>query len=104
MRAFILAVTGLAISVTACGSYGTSVVSVNNPSRVASVSVALPASLAAGQTARAVATLKDQNGTVLTDRLVRWYTSSQSIVGVDDSGVIAAVAPGAATVSAVSEG
>jgi len=104
MRAFILAVTGLAIGVTACGSYGTSVVAVSNPSHVASVSVALPASLVAGQTARAVATLKDQDGAVLIDRLVTWHTSSPSIVGVDDSGMIAAVAPGDATVSAVSEG
>jgi uncharacterized protein YjdB len=104
MRAFILAVTGLAISVTACSSYGTSVVETNNPSHVASVSLALPASLAAGQTARAVATIKDQNGAVLSGRPITWYTSSASIASVNDSGVIAAVAPGAAVVSAVSEG
>ena len=104
MRAFILAVTGLAITVAACSSYGTSVVEVNQPSHVASVSVAFPASLAAGQSARGVATLKDQNGAILANRLVSWYTSSASIASVNDSGVIAAVAPGAAIVSAVSEG
>jgi hypothetical protein len=76
---FILAVTGCAV-IVACGSYGTSVVEVGNTrTPVASVSVAVPLSLAAGQTALAVATPKDANGRVLTDRPVIWYTSSASI-------------------------
>jgi uncharacterized protein YjdB len=105
MRTFMLAVTGLVIAVAACSSYGTSVVEVGKTrAQVASVSIAVPLSLAAGQTARAVATLKDANGTPLTDRVVAWYTSSASIASVSDSGMIAAVAPGTAVVSAVSEG
>ena len=105
MRAFILAVTGLAFAVAACSSYGTSVVEVGKQTQVASVSIALPSpSLMAGQTERASVTLKDANGASLTNRAVLWYSSSASVVTVSDSGVIVGVAPGAATVSAVSEG
>jgi len=105
MRAFILAVTGLAFSVAACSSYGTSVVDVTNASHVASVAVVLPSpSLVAGQTQRGIATVKDANGDPLPDKPVTWSTSSTSIATVDDAGVIKAVAPGTAVVSAVSEG
>jgi trimeric autotransporter adhesin len=105
MRTFMLAVTGLVIAVAACSSYGTSVVEVGKTrAQVASVSLTIPSSLLAGQTARAVATPKDANGAALTDRPVAWYTSSGSIASVNDSGVISAVAPGTAVVSTVSEG
>ena len=106
MRAFVLAVTGLALSVTACSTYGTSVVETNNktPAHVASVSISVPRSLATGQTARGVAVPKDANGNALAGRAVTWFTSSQSIATVNDSGTIVAVAPGTAVVSAVSEG
>jgi uncharacterized protein YjdB len=105
MRTLILAVTGFAVSVAACSSYGTSVVEVNKtPARVASVSVTVPSSLSAGQKARGVAITKDANGALLTDRPIAWFTSSGSIASVTDSGVISAVAPGTAVVSAVSEG
>ena len=105
MRTFILAVTGLVISVTACSSYGTSVVEVQkNQPHVASVSVSLPRSLAPGNTARATATIKDANGAILMDRTVAWYSSSGSVATVTDSGTVSAVAPGDAVVSAVSDG
>lgn len=104
MRTFILAVTGIALCVAACSSYGTSAVYTEPPARVASVSVTVPTSLKAGQTARGVAVPKDASGVPLTDRRVAWYSSSTSIASVTDSGVISAVAPGNAVVSAVSEG
>ena len=105
MRTFMLAVTGLVIAVAACSSYGTSVVEVGKTrAQVASVSLTIPSSLAAGQTARAIATPKDANGTALTDRPIAWYSSSAAIASVNDSGVISAVAPGNTVVSAVSEG
>jgi uncharacterized protein YjdB len=107
-RTFILTVTGIAFIVAACGScdtYGTSVIEVGKTSTpVASVSVTVPPSLAAGQTARAIATLKDANGTVLTDRSVQWFTSSASIASVSDSGIVSGISVGDAVVSAVSEG
>ena len=57
MRAFDLAVTGIAIGITACSSAGTSVVE-TPPTAVASVTVSLPASsIVVGQTAQATATL-----------------------------------------------
>jgi uncharacterized protein YjdB len=106
MRAFILAVTGLIFAaIAACSSYGTSVVEVRGTKTpVASVSIKLPVSLAAGQSARATAIPKDANGVILTGRPVAWFTSSASIASVSDSGVVSAVAPGTALVSAVSEG
>src|SRR5437764_317285 len=105
MRTLILAVTGFALSLTACGSYGTAVVDGNKaPVHVASVSVSIPLSLVTGQTARAVAVPKDANGTPLPNRVVSWFTSSASVASVTESGVISAVAPGSAVVSAVSEG
>ena len=105
MRTFIVAVTGIALCVAACSSYGTSVVETNQPpAHVASVSISLPNSLTAGQTARGVAVPKDASGAALTNRAVIWYSSSTAIASVTDSGVISAVAPGTTLVSAVSEG
>jgi uncharacterized protein YjdB len=106
MRAFILAVTGLALAVAACSSYGTSVVAVENQqAQVASVLITLPSpSLPAGQRQRASVTLKDASGVALHDRAILWYTSATSVATVTDSGEVLAVAPGAATLSAVSEG
>ena len=105
MRTYYLAVTGLVLIVAACSSYGTSVVEVNKtPARVASVSVVVPPSLAAGQKARCAAITKDSTGAVLTGRPISWSTSSASIASVTDSGMISAVAPGTAVVSATSEG
>jgi uncharacterized protein YjdB len=105
MRALVLAVTGFVVSVAACSSYDdSSVVEVNPPAHVASVSLTLPSTLTAGQKTRGVAVTKDANGAVLTGRPVSWFTSSGSVASVTDSGMISAVAPGTAVVSAVSEG
>ena len=94
MRTFIRAVTGFVFCVAACSTYGTSVVDVQNaPPKVASVSISIPLSLAAGQTARATATPKDANGAPLAGRVILWYTSSAAVANVTDSGVISAVAP-----------
>jgi uncharacterized protein YjdB len=104
MRAFILAVTGLALVIVACSSGGTSVVQVENP-HVAVVTVALPSpSLMAGQTGRATATALDENGAPLANRPISWSSSAASIATIDATGMIAAVAPGAATITATSEG
>ena len=104
-RTFMLAVIATAIGVAACGSYGTSVVEIKQaPPRVASISLTVPVSLTTGQTARAVATPKDVNGAALAGRAVAWFTSSAAVASVTDSGLVLAVAPGTAVVSAVSEG
>jgi uncharacterized protein YjdB len=105
MRTFILAVTGLVFSVTACSSYGTSVVEIKKTqARVASVLVSLPRSLEPGKTARATATLKDATGATLANRSIVWFSSPAAVATVTDSGTVSALAPGNAVVSAVSDG
>src|SRR5689334_12823019 len=106
MRAFMLTVTGLVYSLAACSSYGTSAVEVKNPAppKVASVSIKVPLSLIAGQTARATATAKDADGNALSGRAISWFSSSTSVASVTDSGIVSGIAPGTAVVSAVSEG
>jgi uncharacterized protein YjdB len=105
MRAFFLAVTGFVISVAACSSSESNVFEVDKtPAPVASVAVIVPSSLTAGQTARATAVTKDASGATLSGRSVKWVTSSESVASVTDSGMISAVAPGTAIVSATSEG
>lgn len=72
---------------------------------VGSVTV-LPAtvSLTTGQGATLTATVKDANGTVVTDRPVAWTTSNAAVATVTQAGVVKAIAVGAATISATSEG
>ncbi len=104
MRTLFLAVTGLFLAVAACSSDGTSVLPIER-TPVASVSITLPSpSLVVGQRAHGTATALDASGTVLTGRTITWQTSSASVASVDDAGMIAAVAPGSAMISAVSEG
>jgi trimeric autotransporter adhesin len=102
-------VTGVApgsatITATSEGKSGTATVTVN-PIPVATVTVA-PASVnvIAGQTTTLVPTLKDAGGNVLTGRVVTWTSSATNVVTVSPSGVLTAVAPGTATVTATSEG
>ena len=78
---------------------------VNPTEAVATVAVspAAPA-LTVGQTAQLTATLKDAAGNVLTGRTVEWSSSSTATATVSTAGVVTAVAEGAATISARSEG
>ena len=67
------------------------------------VSPSAPA-LTVGQTVQLSATLKDADGNMLTGRTVEWSSSSSATATVSASGVVIAVAEGAATISARSEG
>ncbi len=72
---------------------------------VASIEVTPAAvSLSAGQTAQLTAVLKDRFGAVLTDRPITWSSSLATVATVTDAGFVVAVASGAATVTATSEG
>jgi hypothetical protein len=72
---------------------------------VASISVAItPSTLVAGQTAKAVAFARDSLGNTLTDRTFTWASSTPSVATVSTSGVVTAVANGAATITATSDG
>lgn len=72
---------------------------------VGSVTV-LPATvpLTTGQSTTLTATVKDANGTVVTDRPVAWTTSNAAVATVTQAGVVKATGAGTATISATSEG
>ena len=72
---------------------------------VASVAVAPPSpTVIVGTTAQLTATTKDAAGSVLTGRVVTWATSDASVATVDAAGLVTAVVPGGATLTATSEG
>lgn len=83
-------------------------VRVTAPKPVASVVVSpATASIAVGGSVPLVATLKDAQGNVLTDRTVAWTSSNLSVANGTASGytaVIQGLAVGIATISATSEG
>ncbi len=62
------------------------------------------ATLAVGQSTTLTATVKDANGAVVTDRAVSWTSSDALVATVTQTGVVKALAAGAATISATSEG
>lgn len=72
---------------------------------VGSVEV-LPASatVVTGEQAALSVTVKDANGTVVSDRVVTWRSADPGIAIVSTTGVVTGVAPGSARISAASEG
>ena len=101
-------VTGVAagsatITATSEGKSGTSAITVPVP--VASVTVSpASATLAVGATQQLTATPLDANGTPLTGRAVTWVSSTPSVATVDGTGLVTALAGGATTITATSEG
>jgi len=72
---------------------------------VASVLVSPAAGdLAVGETMQLTATLKDSAGNPLTGPPVRWESSDITVATVSNAGLVTGVAPGAATITATSEG
>lgn len=61
-------------------------------------------SLVTGATGTLTATARDAAGNTLTGRPVAWSTSNAGIATVASGGVVTAVAPGSATITATSEG
>lgn len=102
-------VTGVAagtaiISATSGGKSGSATVTVV-PVPVGSVSVApSSATLVPTQVIGLSAVVRDENGVVVTDRAVTWASSNSAVATVSPSGVVTAVAPGTATITATSEG
>lgn len=75
------------------------------PSPVETVEVTSPAqSITAGQTAQLAVVMKDEDGEVLADRAVAWSTDRADVATVSAAGMVTAVAPGTAVVTATSEG
>ncbi|MDQ2664785.1 MAG: Ig-like domain-containing protein, partial [Gemmatimonadota bacterium] len=86
------------------GKSGTAAVNVTQ-TVVGSVAVTPPtSSLAVGQSAGLAATVTDANGATLTGRVVSWSSNDAAIATVSQAGVVTAVAPGIATITATSEG
>jgi hypothetical protein len=72
---------------------------------VTSVTVSPPsASVAPGGTAALEATVKDQNGNVMTGQTVTWSSNNTAAATVSSSGVVTGVAAGSATITATSSG
>ena len=61
------------------------------------------ASVFVGQTTTGTALLKDEDGNVLTGRTVTWTSSNAAVATVSGSGVVSALSPGTATITATSE-
>jgi uncharacterized protein YjdB len=84
------------------GKSGTSTITVTAVP-VASVSLPATMTLVAGQTATLTPTVKDANGTVVTDRIVTWSSNNTEVATVSSGGVVKAVATGTAAITATSE-
>jgi hypothetical protein len=107
-------VTGVAagsatITASASGVSGTSVITVTAapppPPVVTTVTVApTSASIVAGATTTLQATVKDQNGSVMSGQTVTWSTNNAGAATVNASGVVTGVAAGSATITATSSG
>src|SRR6266550_1447147 len=75
------------------------------PLPVATVTVSpTTANLQVGATVQLTATERDINNTLLTGRVVTWSSSNIGISTVSSTGLVAAVSPGNATITATSEG
>ncbi|WP_284352167.1 beta strand repeat-containing protein [Roseisolibacter agri] len=98
------------ISATSEGQTGSAAVTVTaapppTPAPVVSVAVS-PSTLAlqTGATGQLSATPRDASGNALTGRTITWSTSNASVATVSSAGVVTAVGPGSATITATSEG
>ena len=98
-----LATGSVTITATSEGKNGSSAITVPVP--VASVTVSpASATLAVGATQQLTATPLDANGNPLTGRTVTWVSSAPSVATVDGTGLVTALAGGATTITATSEG
>src|SRR5207247_1642989 len=73
------------------------------PVAAVTVSPAAP-TVQVGQTAQLTATPRDAGGNPLTGRVITWQSSNGAVASVNGSGLVTAVATGAATITATSEG
>ncbi len=75
------------------------------PVRIAAVAVTLPGGeISAGATVRALARVTTSGGRDLADPSVQWSSSAPSVASVSPEGVVSAVSPGSAVITASAEG
>jgi uncharacterized protein YjdB len=92
------------ITATSGGRSGTAQITVN-PVPVGSVTVdPSSATLNPTQTRQLTATVRDEAGNVLTGRAVTWTTSNALIATVSNTGLVTALLPGSATITASAGG
>lgn len=107
-------VTGVAagsatITASCAGKSGTATVTVTSAPPptpvVTTVTVSPPsASVVAGNTVTLSASVKDQQGNVMTGQAVNWSSNNTAAATVNSSGVVTGVAAGSATITATSSG
>ena len=104
LRAFALA-TSIAV-LAACGGGGDPApTQPTMPPAVGSVAVTLAATqLVAGTTTNATAQVLSTTGTPLAGRSVTWSSGNDAVATISSTGVVSAVAPGTAIITATSEG
>jgi uncharacterized protein YjdB len=89
------------ITAESSGSSATATITVLS-TPASAVTVNLPSgSFSVGQTMQATATVTDVSGSVLTGRPIAWQSSNPSIATVNSSGLVAGVAVGNVTISAI---
>ena len=99
-----VAIGSASITATAEGKIGVSAITVSQ-APVATVTVSpSPLSMTVGQVTQLTATLTDNIGNVLNGHVVTWTSSNTGVATVSDQGVVTAVAAGATTITATSEG
>jgi len=99
-----IALGSATITATSEAKSGTATVTIA-PIPVGSVTVSpATASVVAGLTKQLSATVKDVNGTVVTDRPITWSSSNAAAATVSQSGLVTAVATGSATITASAGG
>lgn len=96
---------GTAIIVATVGGVSGSATVQVEPRAVAQITIT-PSSpnIAVGAPQQLQATLRDAQGSVLTDRNISWTTSDESVVFVSSTGLIVGTGAGSATITATSEG
>ena len=91
---------GAIITAASEGRSGVASITVS-PVAVASIDVSPnDNNVVVGQSTQLTAVLRDGTGTLLADRLIAWSSSDASVATVTSQGVVTAVAPGSATITA----
>lgn len=99
-----VAVGAATITATSEGRSGTAAVTATlSPVATVVITPTLD-TLGVGSERAFAATLRDANGVLLTNRTINWNSSNVQVATVSSTGVISALAPGNAVISAVSEG
>ena len=94
------------ISATSSGKSGTSAITVTAAPPVVTTVIVAPtsASVVAGSTVTLQATVKDQNGNVISGQTITWSSDNTPVATVNSSGVVTGVVAGSATITATSSG